>query len=78
MVDTTGKSTIEQIRAKNRETADAADAAAADMESPKDEAPQGESALARMEREAEESAKKQEEQMHKKNIGLGGVNAGKL
>ena len=78
MVDTTGKSTIQQIRTKNRETSDAADAAAADMESPKDEAPKGESALARMEREADESAKKQEEQMHKKNIGLGGVNAGKL
>jgi hypothetical protein len=49
-------------------------------ETPADEAPAptDESPLARMQREAEESARKQEEEMHKKNIGVGGVNAGKL
>jgi hypothetical protein len=43
-------------------------------EGPKEE----ESDFARMNREAAESAKAQEEALYRKNTGVGGVNAGKL
>lgn len=76
MADVTGKSTVEQIKAKNRETQQAIediDTSGVPTESEKDESP-----LAVMEREAAAEAARQEEAMHKKNVGVGGVNAGKL
>ena len=74
-------STIDTIRNKNASDKQAIEDQTGDSaiptESPADE--QGEeTTLQRLDREAKESAKKQEEELHKKNTGSGGVDSGKL